>query len=100
MPCGLALLDPSAMVGIPVVSENRTVAGIGLPLNNTARLSPAASAEALKLPSTVRPSCSNEIEIILLCRFLQSPWETAALAASRAIKRCRQARRVKEMEIV
>src|SRR6516164_1794637 len=47
----------------------------------------------------VRPSCSNEIEIILLCRFLQSPWETAALAASRAIKRCRLERPVQVQRI-
>src|SRR5262249_4628236 len=55
MPCGLASADPSAIFGMPVESENRTVTGIGLPLNNTARLSPAASEEALKLPSTTTP---------------------------------------------
>ena len=41
---------PSGIFGMPVESENRTVAGIELPLNNTARLSPAASGDALKLP--------------------------------------------------
>src|SRR6516164_1751805 len=51
MPCGLASADPSGIFGIPVESENRTVARIELPLNNTARLSSAASGEALKLPS-------------------------------------------------
>src|SRR6516225_2624418 len=55
MPCGLASADPSGIFGMPVESENRTVAGIELPLNNTPRLSPAASGEALKLPSTTMP---------------------------------------------
>jgi hypothetical protein len=40
MPCGLASPEPSGIVGIPVASENRTVAGIELPLNNAARLRP------------------------------------------------------------
>ena len=53
--CGLATSAPSGTVGIPVASENRTVTGIGLPLNSTARLSPAASGDALKLPSTTMP---------------------------------------------
>src|SRR6266567_5959916 len=55
MPCGLAALDPSGRFGTPVESENRTVTGIVLPLNSTARLSPAASGDALKLPSTTMP---------------------------------------------
>ena len=49
MPCGLALADPSGMLGIPVESENRTVTGIGLPLNNAARLNPAASGRCLEV---------------------------------------------------
>ena len=57
MPCGLASADPSGIFGIPVESENCTVAGIELlPLNNTARLSLAASEEALSWrPSTTMP---------------------------------------------
>ena len=51
----LATSAPSGTFGIPVASENRTVAGMGLPLNNTAQLSPAASGDALKLPSTTMP---------------------------------------------
>src|SRR5262249_30820492 len=55
MPCGLGAFDPSGRFGIPVESENRTVTGIVLPLNSTARLSTAASGDALKLPSTRSP---------------------------------------------
>ncbi len=55
MPCGLASLEPSGRLGIPVASENRSVTGIELPLNSTARLSIAASGEALKLPCTTTP---------------------------------------------
>src|SRR5262249_29997179 len=55
MPCGLAALPPSGTLGIPLESEKRTVTGIVAPLNNTARLSPADSGDALKLPSTTMP---------------------------------------------
>ena len=50
-----ALSEEPRPGAIPVASENRTVTGIGLPLNSTARLSPAASGDALKLPSTTMP---------------------------------------------
>src|SRR5262249_12717980 len=56
MPCGLAALPPSGTLGIPLESENRTVAGIVAPLNNTARLSPAASGDALTLLSVALKS--------------------------------------------
>ena len=55
MPCGLAGSAPSGRSGIPVASEKRTVTGILLPLKRIALLSAAASAEAVKLPSTTTP---------------------------------------------
>src|SRR5262245_46962015 len=55
MPCGLALGEPSGIFGTPVELENRTVTGIGLPLNNTARLSPSASGAPVKWPSATMP---------------------------------------------
>ncbi len=54
MPRGMAG-EPSGTVGMPLPSEKRAVTGIDLPLNNTALLRRAASAEALKLPSTTTP---------------------------------------------
>ena len=54
MPRGIAG-EPSGTFGIPLPSEKRAVTGIVLPLNSVARLSRAASAEALKLPSTTTP---------------------------------------------
>ena len=55
MPWGLARSEPSGRFGIPVESEKRTVTGIVLPSNSTARLNSAAAGEALKLPSVTMP---------------------------------------------
>ena len=54
-PWGLAKSEPSGRFGIPVESEKRTVTGILLPSNSTARLNSAAAGEALKLPSATMP---------------------------------------------
>src|SRR5882724_11060281 len=55
MPWGFAAGEPSATFGIPLPSEKRTVTGIVRPLKSGARLSRAASGDALKLPSTTTP---------------------------------------------